>query len=905
MSRRKKDNSQAKNADSDPASPLGERQPLHFQSQQPNPRRAKKTVAKQRHQGQDKTSGIRVVKLTAGSDEDLNNTKAQTSQKRPQRHQRRMARNGRHTNGPSQNPGPRRQTQLELPDWVPPKNQAKNFRRKNRSNGAAKNEQAPPPKPWEMDDIFPEPVGNPCTFEYDRTWRSLEKVDGGAKETIQKYLTRGRRQQLPRIFPDSNLSEDSEEMRKVQQKYWKAGQPELLKIRRGNVNAPGAKLFIASSIVDDSLAEFARLEAERGIKEDENAFFKVMRVAELRRMIIDLLLPSIGDITALAATCKGAAIQMRNAFDYWDFNAPLPEIESNDGKPGAEEKKRKQERAAIDRLVQAKTVSDVPLVISPISSELRDPENPYAFEFRSLRWIFCAITEIPSSVRTVIVDQIPFFNVRLFEMMVNSMPNLETVIITRCPLLDVTKLKPLLDVVERHPRAGPANAPKYIRLDFSPFFFEGPNSCNRLGSYGVTWHEPTFNIPKAVFALILRCWDLARKVGMDLLSESSSFWSFVRRLPGPDVLWAVKAREALITREHELAAHKKSENTIKANFAHDLAAALVGDNHPHPQRPSRMAARLPGRGRTYWLDYIECGMCKLIYPAGVFPLRNDGCWGCKMARFVETMEDSHMRFWQDGVTTCWLWGFTPASSTLEQLLFSSKPSNVAQAETQVWSMDWTWKYWLKYFKPMTVGGWPDEPFCPPLPNVTKYEAAALSRWRFKKHPVPGPFDWRKGGPQHEHPCKVPLSGSNLEEGFGSESKANFARHWQWTSRTDKLFTENWLAKNGPAKNRSARQREQDLRKALEKARTTESMKAAYLSAEWHERNEADKQVHRWTQPRVEDCIYSLGTPDKRPFNLDKPALDPVRDREEYKKAMEAEMFRSGPYTFASAVNTSW
>jgi hypothetical protein len=632
-------------------------------------------------------------------------------------------------------------------------------------------------------------------------------------------------------------------------------------------------------------------------------------------MIIDQLLPSIGDITALASTCKGAAIQMRNAFDYWDFNAPLPEIHglaekehAKDQNGDADKKRREeQERAVIDCLIRAKTGSDVPLVISPITSDLQDFELPHRFEFQSLRRICRAITEVSLSFRTVIIDQIPFFNVRLFELMVNSMPNLETVIITRCPLLDVSKLKPLLDVVERHPRAGSADAPqKYIRLDFSPIFFQGPNSCNRLGSYGVTWHEPTFNIPKAVFAVILRCWDLARKVGMDLVSESSSFWSFVRRLPGPDVLWAMKAREALITREHELSARKKSEDTIKTNFANDLAAALTGDNKPHPERPSRMASRLPSRSKAHWLDYIECGMCKFTYPAGVFPLRNDCCWGCKMARFIESMEDSHMRFWQDGIMTHWLSELKPESCSLEQLLSRTKPSIISQTESQLSSMDWAWQYWAKYFQPETVGDWRAEPFCPPLPTAMNLETAALSRWRFKKNPVTEPFDWREGGPQHEHPCKVPLYASDADDqDIGSESKDNFARKWQWTTETDKLFAQDWIGQNPAVKNLPARLQKERLQMALKTARTTARIKAVYITEDWRAQNKADKHIHRWTQPKVEDCLYSLGTLDKRPFNLDKPALDPVRDREEYKKAVQAESFRSCPYTFVSAVNTGW
>ncbi|KAK4240874.1 hypothetical protein C8A03DRAFT_12858 [Achaetomium macrosporum] len=909
MARKRNNNARPKNADSDPTSQPRGRQSLRPRSQQPKPQRAKNTASGQRHQGQDKTTDIPVVKITLGFDKasKLTSGQTRTSQKGPNKHQANMTRRGRRTNGPAQHPAPGPQAQLELPDWTSPKNQSKNARRKNRGGGAgkpgAKPEDLPPPKPWEMDDIFPEPVGNPCTFNYARIWRSLENVEGGVNQAIQTYLARGRQMQLPRVFPDSSLPKGSEVLKEVEDKYWKACQPELLKIRRNNLNAPSAKLFIAVRYLHDPIsAGYNELTPSQS---SNHPFFKAMRVAEIRHQITGLLLPSMGDITALATTCKGAAVQMRNAFDYWDFRPAVLDtdklVEERDAN-GEEQKlsdEERQEQKAIKRLVRAKGDSAVPLVISPISNEPEDPENPYEADFRNLRRICRAITEVPSSFRTVIIDRIPFFNVALFEMMVNSMPNLETVIITRCPLLDVTKLKPLLDVIERHPRPGPANAPeKYIRLDFGPFFFEGPNSCNRLGSYGVTWHEPTFNIPKAVFALILLCWDLSRKVGMDLVSESSSFWSFVRGLPGPDVLWAMKAREALITRNHELSVRTKSEQTIKTDFADDLAAALIGDNKPHPQRPARMAARLPPRNKTYWRDYIKCGSCKSTYPAGVFPLRDDCCWGCKMTQFVETMEDSHMRFWQVAVMAHWLHGFDSVSTNLEELLFSER-SNLGHTVPQVQLMDWTWKYW-RNFRPRTVDGWAVEQFCPPLPGLIKNTVAALTRWRFKRHPVAEPFDYRKGGPQHEHPCKVPLCVSELDESSGAESLKNFARRWQWTSKADKFYTENLMAND-----RSVRHLRGNVGKALEKARENKSMRDACVAAEWHEQNKLDKEVHRWTQPRIEDCLYALGTPDKRPFNLDKPALDPVRDAEEYKKVVEAEIFRSAPYTFTSAVNTGW
>ena len=41
---------------------------------------------------------------------------------------------------------------------------------------------------------------------------------------------------------------------------------------------------------------------------------RVLQVAELRTMIVNLLVPSIGDLTALSLTCKRAAVCMKDSF---------------------------------------------------------------------------------------------------------------------------------------------------------------------------------------------------------------------------------------------------------------------------------------------------------------------------------------------------------------------------------------------------------------------------------------------------------------------------------------------------------------------------------------------------------------------------------------------------------------
>lgn len=371
-------------------------------------------------------------------------------------------------------------------------------------------------------------------------------------------------------------------------------------------------------------------------------------------------------------------------------------------------------------------------------------------------------------------------------------------------MLDVTKLRPLLEVIKRHPflledikirnpsddpwtrepsqnpalpeaqtQSAHKSAKAYIRFDFFPFFFHGPQSGSRLGSYGVTHNEPTFNTPKAVFALILQCRNIADEVGMDLLSDSSSFWSFVRQLPGPDVLWAMKAREALITREREIVVGNKPRQIIEHQFADDLTAALTGDNQKHPVLPAAMKRYLPESvwpADKYWRQNAHCAMCRFTYPASLFPLQRDSCWSCKMTQFVENMEDSHLRLWEESALDYWRSGLDPKSVKLDQLLANNEES-LASALREVQCADWTREYFLNFapqrdskiktskksantwgasnavltkISPPSNGPWHfwdkstvdwakntvrKVAYCPPPPNNLSPIRASLARWR--------------------------------------------------------------------------------------------------------------------------------------------------------------------------------
>ncbi|KAK3905876.1 hypothetical protein C8A05DRAFT_41262 [Staphylotrichum tortipilum] len=668
----------------------------------------------------------------------------------------------------------------------------------------------------------------------------------------------------------------------------------------------------------------------------------LLQVAELRNIIINLLVPSIGDLTALALTCKRVAVCMKGSFERWDTrsaNFPTDKFVTKKDDHG--------------RILQEGGTRSKILVVSPASAELVDSEKPYMTDFTTTIKLCEAMAEIPLSFKTIVLDNLPFLTVGLFEQMVKTMPNLEAVTITRCVLLDVTKLKPLLEVVKRHPRglqshspdtasrspdacsstdpaisspgparkacnqntgaeqAKPKKPARHISLDFAPFFFRGPCSADRQGCYGVTHNEPTFHTPKAVFALILSCWPLAQEVKMDLVSDSSSFWGFVRQLPGPDALWAIKAREALVTREVDMAAKalKTPSDSIDDKFADDLTAALTGDNHKHTSIPVRMTRYLPSgheRVGKYWRCSFECGGCKTRLPMSLFPLRIDTCWACKMGQYVINMDDSHLRLWMESAMDKWLSGMITEKDEenkededgeedgLPKLLRNS--DSLAEAFEEVRCADWVREHYLFSWKPPQVPkpdptAWvatPPPSYCPPPPKSLDVTRASLARWRAQQEPT-AVFDYRHGGPQRHDPCKSPLASS--DDSAPAEASKFFNRRWEWTLKTDELFKKLWNEEFNRKlqklpvvrRNEANRNRWAKLDAALIVARTTSVGRMKMRRAERHLQNKADREVHRWWQPR------------KLPFNKDEPFPDPGVDRKAYNALRQEHQWNSSGY----------
>ncbi|KAL2018562.1 hypothetical protein VTK56DRAFT_604 [Thermocarpiscus australiensis] len=808
--------------------------------------------------------------------------------------------------GRSNKAGPARKVEvpkLELPEgYTPPKQQSKKSNQSKKKISQPSQASAEPKsqsfravKPWALDPKYPRPQDGRDelhSFNYDRFWHSFGNKD--VQEELLKALARGGRAQLPPLFKDSS----GEELHELRKKYVAKGQSRLFQARvalRDIPDSPGLLLAKPPSTISPV--------------NDDNELVKILNVPELGKMIVGMLSPSIGDLTALAGTCKRAAAYMqKNYFAFWDFRSGVFPTDKFATKTNDE-----------GRVLQENGIRQDILVITPISDE--DASQPHMADFKNLMKL-----------------------------------NNPTATITRCLLLDVTKLKPLLDVIKRHPRPSgnssetcstptshyefeealwrhadwedayslaiwaeekreeAKNKPPpgaYIRLDFFPFFFRGPSTSKRLGSYGVTYNEPTFHTPKAVFGLILQCWDLAREVGMDLVSDSSSFWSFVRQLPGPDILWATKARDALLTREYELAARTRRTEAIRCTFADDITAALIGDNYQPGAMPHRMARFLPSdhHAKFYWRTLSQCQLCQFTYPKSLFPIRLGSCWSCKMERYVNEMEDSHLRLWQHSAIVNWTAGLHAASSTVDDLL-TYRPPTLDRALEDVRCADWAWGYSLRFQHRDGM-----DPYSPPGPATLGPEALSLARWRWNCYPATEPVDLRKGGPQCKDPCKQQLSVSCCEdEDYGAESMAHFNRRWRWTKRTESLYakhlTENFDHQQLLAPGRAGtlpsllpHSREDTLvKRLLNIARNSKAERLRARDIERRAQNKLDKEVYKIHHHFVEDCLWSLFTPANLPFNLDKPMVNKVANPREYEELMEVEKWNMRTYGSANSAS---
>ncbi|KAK0667749.1 hypothetical protein QBC41DRAFT_366023 [Cercophora samala] len=852
------------------------------------------------------------------------------------------------------------------------------------------------PKPWEMTKLYGAPIKMDGTlnFNYDRPWMSFEGKD--AKKELATALEKGRREMLPPVFPDYSPEQKEE----VRQKYERIGMLNLFEARDScNRNPPVIRGFMGGINPAMTSAEHT---TQVGAN-TESPLINFLAQIDLCKGLVSLLHPSVRDITALAFTCKQAGPYVDRIMEVWNFSAGqyfseafLPSVDSEG----------KQTRGS------GGIRNDI-LVITTTSPKA-PTQTPYEEDlYRTLNLVDAMVT-IPQSFRHLALDRIPLLDPKMVDLVISSMPNLETLSISRCDLLDISQLPALIDIIKRHPRTlrnkdkgkaicasnhpesantegdnnGNGNAVvnsssvneqdqpsnndtslltdsdtsqvsaettatsvdeddgpvHYIRLDFSPFFFRGPNTCQRIGSYGVTYNEPTFHTPKAVVGLIMRCFPDAMVIGMDLMSDSSSFFSFVRRLPGWDCLWALKARDAMLSYKRDVSnivlpqdflqtvertarseiiaenegrarlaqtafqdrvtarverlrqdKHDEMKTAIQHRFYDDLMAATSGDDFrptDHPI-PALMAGSVLKSHNDfgYWRNQVRCQGCKKLFPRVLFAVMLDLCWGCKMINFIREMESSHLRRWKRSAIEHLLEGLDTKKGSLTDVMDPARGQQMRLALQAIKTAD---HIWLKFvnFSPSAPVVYPPEP-----ENLDTY-SAAYSRYRWKQNWPKQAFDYREGGPQHEDPFRYYITDYDDRELCGGEPPESFNAKFKWSEKASQYLFERYIQYNQRAKKIEdpEAQRLIEAAKRWEKMRRIPGYKPKDRDEEemWHrgqtimrrDQNLRDNSVHVMIHGRVELQISSLHTPMLRPFNLDYPFPDKRVNDKAYREFWE-------------------
>ncbi|KAK3341471.1 hypothetical protein B0T25DRAFT_522778 [Lasiosphaeria hispida] len=726
------------------------------------------------------------------------------------------------------------------------------------------------PKPWEIDAKYTgtdKPVGPPgdpkLRYNYNRQWPSFNVGHDKVGDELAKELSRQRRAALPRLY--TNWSE--ERLQPLKEKYKAANELELYKRRLAARDAPpNTRLIFASPLASGNQAADSFSPAN-----DANPLIHFLTMPELATRLLKLLTPSIRDLASLAAVCRSASVVTAHNMELWDVETGSFLTDDD----------RFQPRTGHDgNVVESKGVRANILVIAPMGISETDNKTPYLAGWRIMEKLVRGFVHIRNSFRDIIIDQLPCFDIRLFEMMVQTMPNLESVGISRCLLLDVSKLKPLLEIVKRHPRRLPNGRTRYVRLDFAPYFFEGPSHSNRLGSFGVTHHEPTFHIPRAVFGSILQCERLAREVGMDLLSEGSSFWRFVCRVPGNDDLWAIKARDAVITRDRDLARARKGESAGRAQrvdaalqtFADNVTAAVAGDNVEPLAPPYQFQVLHPADHRSYgyWRREKRCERCSHIQLHAFYNYHVKICYPCKMQMFVDTMDTSHFRYRIQCALDYWIGDLDVSSSTLKALLEGEgRDVALVKAVSAVNDTDNAFNYHLRF----PTGPANELAVYPELPNASR-EGASLRRWALYMGGGFSPTDFRQGGPQQMHPAYFQMSENNVNhEKYGTESPNHFRQRWQWSPRTEEILAEALLKKHINDPNKPTpwdyQLSPETLGEYLAMVRRSDKELRYAMKLEYRGQNQWDFKVHQHHYCRIEVMVFSYIGPREHSYNLDK------------------------------------
>ena len=546
--------------------------------------------------------------------------------------------------------------------------------------------------PWECHTGYAEPAfgengHGSLRYQWDGPWETYhgkDPEDEWAREVeAYKFLA------LP--IPTADMSKDR--LGQIKFEYDHMGRPDVLNARLHNMEA-GVRfdptLIFTSNMpslsdtstwsssnqpveptetpmhhalancTDPSLLQYV---ANGGMSEyyDNPNLFNLLAMPEIGENIINNLKPSLRDLSALGMACKRTSHLVRQYFEVWDFKTGTFPVDRFETKTEMREVNGK----TCEVVTQGGGVRSHILLITGAGNDSRETKHPYSESFDAMIDLLSAVRKAPSSFRDLVLHQIPFLNFQMLRILINSMPNLETLSISGCLLLDASRLSTITHIIRHSPRkhvVGGKVVEKFIKVDFSPYRFFGPQSGDQYGSYLLTHNKPTFDIPKAATALLLRCLPEADKIGMDLISDGSSFWHFFRQLPGPCPLWAVKVRETIARmrinqrqEEHAKEGEKPVPKYDPDLLLDNLCAAVSGDFRAPCQIPSAVAQDRYGmyvRRRMkdlYWREYWSCPACGgTELPASLFihcmPKEGPVCWACEYQGFAREIEHSHFRY---------------------------------------------------------------------------------------------------------------------------------------------------------------------------------------------------------------------------------------------------------------------
>lgn len=569
----------------------------------------------------------------------------------------------------------------------------------------------------------------------------------------QQALEQESVRQATSMLPLPSCFASNAEMRWVENKYEEQGKGPLLAIRKAGMRIVFKNRLIFSHGV----------EAVTGGGDISGSILVALFAKSwLGRLVVGFLFPSVRDLTSLSMTCRvmrglvaGYFVSTVQSIFSTPILAPkcsrvLQDVwDMSTGSFPTHHYERKTTWAmkhgrCVEVLVQGGGVRDKILLVEGVGAEDMVEDAPYAELLSRFVKLTSAVRLIPASFRKLVLHRVPFLDASVVGLLVNDMPNLETLAVTDCLLMDMTSLVPLLATL------GKLSGMQRPVVDFGPARFGRPKlgDSHVRGNFLVTHNEPSFDLPKAAIALVCRCLPEATRLGVDLLGDSSSFWLFLRDIPGPCPIWAWKAREVL--KRYGVAGWGNMSDAMED----DLAAAVGGDGVDQAYRKYKVNGKLveeKGGERWYWRGSGTCRVCCTTLPKSL--LRHRGhppvCWGCRMISFVSAVETSHfrdrMRAFLEGLIRD-----LPAQM-LESFVHLASTRGVVTAR----HIDDAWRY---YRSTNHVLGLAVQEERGQFPFGKDYKirpfAASMRRWMLSQNPVQTAVDWRYGGPQIKHPCSI-------------------------------------------------------------------------------------------------------------------------------------------------------